>query len=85
VIASEGMAMPKPIVATNIDGITEQITDGILIPPKDASAIAQTIIRLINDREKGRKLGLAPRKKVEQEFSVDKTVSETESVYQSLV
>jgi len=87
-ITLEAMAMAKPIVAAKIDGITEQITDGIngiLIPPKDSSAIAQAIIRLINDRESGKKLGLAARKKVEQEFSVEKMVSETEKVYLSLL
>jgi glycosyltransferase involved in cell wall biosynthesis len=86
-ITLEAMAMAKPIIATNIDGITEQITDGIngiLTPPKDSSAIAQAIIRLINDRESGRKLGLAARKRVEQEFSVEKMVAETEKVYLSL-
>jgi glycosyltransferase involved in cell wall biosynthesis len=41
------MAIAKPIVATSIDGITEQITDGkdgILVPPKDPSVLAKTII-----------------------------------------
>jgi glycosyltransferase involved in cell wall biosynthesis len=83
----EGMATAKPIIATKIDGIMEQISDGIegiLIPPKDPSAIAQAIIRLINDRESGRKLGLAARKRVEQKFSVEKMVAETEKVYLSL-
>jgi len=86
-ITLEAMAMAKPIVAAKIDGITEQITDGIngiLIPPKDSSAIAQAIIRLINDRESGKKLGLAARKRVEQEFSVEKMVAEIEKVYSSL-
>jgi glycosyltransferase involved in cell wall biosynthesis len=83
-ITLEAMAMAKPIIATNIDGITEQITDGIngiLIPPKDPSAIAKAIIKLINDRESARKTGLAARKKVEQKFSVEKMVAETEKVY----
>ena len=87
-ITLEAMAMAKPIVAAKIDGITEQITDGIngiLIPPKDSSAIAQAIITLINNRGKAKAMGLAARKKVEQEFSVDKMVAETEKVYLSLL
>ena len=87
-IASEGMAMPKPIVATNIDGITEQITDGvngILVPPKDPSALAKAIIKVINDKELARSMGLAAREKVEQDFSVEKMVEETEKVYLSLL
>ncbi len=87
-IILEAMAMAKPIVATRIDGITEQITDkvnGILVPPKDPSALAKAIIKVINDKELARTIGLAARKKVEQEFSVEKMVSETEKVYLSLL
>jgi glycosyltransferase involved in cell wall biosynthesis len=87
-ITLEAMAMAKPIIATNINGITEQITNGIngiLIPPKDPSAIAQATITLINNREKAKAMGLAARKKAEEEFSVEKMVSETEKVYLSLL
>ena len=87
-VTLEAMAMAKPIVATNIDGITEQITDGvngILIPPKDPSALAKTVVRVLNDKEFARSIGLLARKKVEQEFSVEKMVAETEEVYMSLL
>jgi glycosyltransferase involved in cell wall biosynthesis len=46
-VTLEAMAMAKPIIATDIDGITEQITDGvngILVPPKDPSALAKAVI-----------------------------------------
>ena len=87
-ITLETMAMAKPIIATNIDGITEQITNGvngILVPPKDPIALAKTVMRVINDKEFARTMGLSARKKVEQEFSVDKMVAETEKVYLSLL
>ena len=67
--------MAKPIVATNIDGITEQITDGIngiLVPPKDPSVLAKAVIRALNDKKLARTMGLLAREKVEQEFSVDR-------------
>ena len=86
-ITLEAMAMAKPIVATNIDGITEQITDGvngILVLPKDPSALAKAIIQVLNDKELARTMGLSARKKVEQDFSVGKMVAETEKAYQSL-
>lgn len=85
-ITLEGMAMAKPIVATNIDGITEQITDGIngiLVPPKDPSALAKAVIRVLKDKEWARAMGLSARGKVEQDFSVEKMVAETEKVYVS--
>jgi glycosyltransferase involved in cell wall biosynthesis len=87
-ITLEAMAMAKPIIATNIDGITEQITDGvdgILVLPKDPEALAKAIIRILGDKGSAQKLGLAARKKVEQEFSVEKMISETEKVYLSLL
>ena len=88
ILEAMAMAMAKPIIATNIDGITEQITDGvngILVPPKDPSALANAVMRVLNDKEFARTMGLAARKKVQQEFSVEKMITETEKVYLSLL
>ncbi len=87
-VTLEAMAMAKPIVATNIDGITEQIrdgVDGILVPPKDPSALAKAVLRVLNDKELAKTMGVAARKKVEQYFSIEKMVAETEKVYLSLL
>ncbi len=87
-VTLEAMAMAKPIIATNINGITEQITDGvngILVPPKDPSALAKAVIRVLNDRDFAWSMGLLAREKVEKEFSVEKMVAETEKVYWSLM
>lgn len=88
IITLEAMAMAKPIIATRIGGITEQITDGkngILVPPKDPFGIAKAIIRFISNKELARKMALSGKKSVEESFSVEKMVAETEKVYQSLV
>ncbi len=87
-ITLEAMAMEKAIIASCINGITEQITDGengILVPPKDHISLAEAIMRLIQNRELPIKLSMSARKKVEQEFSVEKMVAETEKVYLSLL
>ena len=87
-VTLEAMAMAKPIIATNIDGITEQITNeenGILVPPRDPDALAKAVIRVLADKEGGKTMGLAAREKVEQEFSVEKMVAETEKIYMSLL
>jgi glycosyltransferase involved in cell wall biosynthesis len=86
-ITLEGMAMAKPIIATRIDGITEQIIDGesgILIPPRDPDALAEAIIGLGRNKNSAQTLGLEARRRVEEQFTVEKMVSETEKVYQSL-
>ena len=46
--------------------------DILAIPPKDPSALAKTVVRVLNDKELARSMGLSARKKVEQEFSVDR-------------
>jgi glycosyltransferase involved in cell wall biosynthesis len=87
-ITLEGMAMSKPIIATRIEGITEQITDeetGLLVPSRDADALTKAINRLINDRDLALRLGMNSRQKVQKEFSVQKMVMETEKIYQDLI
>lgn len=86
-VTIEAMAMAKPIIATRIDGITEQISDGqegLLVPPEDPSALAVAVSKLIGDRKLAKAMGLAARKKAESQFSVEKMITETEKVYQSL-
>ena len=87
-IILEGMAMAKPIIATRIDGITEQITDGetgLLVSSWDANGLAKAIIRLINDHNLAVRLGLKGRERVEKDFSVEKMIAETEKIYQLLL
>ena len=86
-IILEGMAMAKPIVATNIDGITEQIAherEGILVPIRKPEALAGAVSRIIDNGDLATALGRAARKKVEISFSVEHMVRETEKVYLSL-
>jgi glycosyltransferase involved in cell wall biosynthesis len=87
-IILEGMAMAKPIVATQIQGITEQLVQGkqaILVPPKNPDALADVLLKLIHDKELASGLGMAARRKAEADFSVERMVRETEKVYLSLL
>ena len=86
-IVLEGMAMAKPIVATRIDGITEQIADGetgLLVLSWDANVLAKAINRLMDDLDLAEGLGRKAREKVEKDFSEEKMISETERLYRSL-
>ncbi|MBN1626937.1 MAG: glycosyltransferase family 4 protein [Deltaproteobacteria bacterium] len=86
-IALEGMSMAKPIVGTRVEGIKELITDsetGLLVLSWNADALGKAISRLIKDRGLAERLGKNARERVEEEFSVEKMVVETERLYQSL-
>ncbi len=67
----EAMAMERPIIATNIRGCREEITDrqhGLLVPPKNSSALAQAIISLLQDVPNARMLAKNARIRALAEF-----------------
>lgn len=87
-IILEAMAMAAPIVASDIPGIREQLIDGksgILVPTKDSNALASAITRMLEDKQAARRIGLEARKTVDEKFSIEKMVAETESLYLSLL
>ena len=60
----EAMLMAKPVVATNIRGSREEVVageTGLLVPVRDAAALAQAFITLINDAGLRTRLGQSGR------------------------
>ncbi|GAA4229515.1 glycosyltransferase involved in cell wall biosynthesis [Streptosporangium album] len=58
----EAMAAGRPIVATSVGGMPELLEDrGILIPASSPSALAEGIVRLLDDPELATALGAAAR------------------------
>lgn len=56
----EAGAMAKPVVASDFDSsseIVENNQNGILVPPKDPTALANAILRLLNEPETARRFG----------------------------
>ncbi|MHB8829690.1 MAG: glycosyltransferase family 4 protein [Syntrophales bacterium] len=86
-ITLEAMAMAKPVVASAIDGIMEQIADGkegLLVEPKNSSALAGAMKRLMQDHRNAVKLGIDARKRVVRDFTVQKMIAETLRIYEAV-
>jgi glycosyltransferase involved in cell wall biosynthesis len=84
-VTLEAMAMERPLVATAIDGILEQIVDGVeglLVPPRNAPALAQAMVRLAADPALASTLAAAARLRVVRDFSVRKMIDATIEVYE---
>ncbi len=83
----EAMAASLPIVATRVGGIPEIVTPetGLLVPPKDPQALAQAILKLAGDKDMQKRMGSAGRKRVEDVFSLEKTLSNTIKLYQEIL
>jgi len=84
----EAMAFGLPVVAANVGGLPEVVEDGvtgILVPPKDSEALGEALVRLLRDPDLSARMGRAGRERVRSEFTVDKIVSQTLNVYQSVI
>jgi glycosyltransferase involved in cell wall biosynthesis len=81
------MACSKAIVATTAGGIPEVVADGVtglLVPPRDHTAMANAIVRLLNDRPLAATMGAAGFARVNGQFSVERMVAATAAVYARL-
>ncbi len=83
----EAMAVGKPVIATPLGGSKELVTPetGILVPPEDASAVADAIATLAADQERLDAMGNAARNRAVQLFSSEKNTALTEAVYTELL
>ena len=83
----EAMAVGKPVIATPLGGSKELVTPetGILVPPEDASAVADAIATLATDRERLTAMGNAACARAVQLFSSEKNTALTEAVYTELL
>jgi glycosyltransferase involved in cell wall biosynthesis len=80
----ESMAAGIPVVATHAGGNGETVEDGVsglLVPPRDASCLADAILRILDDGELAKRLGSAGRERVARRFSRERMVRETEALY----
>lgn len=68
----EAMACGVPLVASRVGGFPEMVEDGVsgaLVPPENDAALAEALLKLLNDRVRCATAGAAARAKVVAEFS----------------
>jgi glycosyltransferase involved in cell wall biosynthesis len=83
----EAMAARRPIVASAVGGTDEAIepgVSGLLVPPRDARALADAIARLRDDPALAKRLADAARRRVEREFGAHVTAGAVMRVYDAV-
>jgi glycosyltransferase involved in cell wall biosynthesis len=83
----EAAACGRAIVTTDMPGCREIVRhgyNGLLVPPRDAAALADAIAELVTNPARRRQMAKAGRERVEQEFSEQRVVAQTLMLYQTL-
>lgn len=84
----EALAMQVPVVGSNVSGNRELVIPdrtGVLVPPREPRALAETLLDLLRDPERRQRMGQEGRRFMESEFSVQAMVNRTEWIYQNLI
>jgi glycosyltransferase involved in cell wall biosynthesis len=84
----EAMAAGLPVVSTDVVGCRYAVTageTGLLVPARDAVALAEAIAWLAADADLRRAFGAAGRKRAEAEFASGVVVRQTLELYESLM
>ena len=83
----DAMALSKPTVASDTGGIPEVVSHGetgLLVPPRDARALASAIGKLLQDPDRRERMGRAGLDRVNRLFSAERMVEKTIGVYRNL-
>jgi glycosyltransferase involved in cell wall biosynthesis len=84
----EAMAAGVPVVASRVGGIPEAARDeseAVLVPPGDATRLAEAMVSLLRDPARAARLGAAGRRRALEEFSLERLVEETAALYDTLL
>jgi hypothetical protein len=84
----EALAVETPVIGTDIEGHPELILEGetgLLVPPRNPDALAQAILRMLENPTRAKAMARAGRKRVEAHFSMAQKVQRTEALYRRLL
>jgi glycosyltransferase involved in cell wall biosynthesis len=83
----EAMAASLAVIATAVGGNIDAMVDnesGLLVRPRDISALAAALARLASDGDLRRRLGQAARWRVQQRFTLERCVDRYEKLYRAM-
>lgn len=84
----EAGLMKKPFIGSNVDGIGEFIThgvDGILVERENIKELSDSVLNMVNNIERTKKLGLNLYKKVINNYLAEGGIKQYQEVYENLL
>jgi glycosyltransferase involved in cell wall biosynthesis len=84
----ESMVLQVTPIVTRSGGSPELVEDGVcglVVPPGDAQALAEAMLRLFRDPDANRRMGVAARRRIGERFRLDDSVRAHVALYRALV
>jgi glycosyltransferase involved in cell wall biosynthesis len=84
----ESLAAGRPVVATRVGGLPENIEpgrSGLLVPPAQPAAMADAVIRLLRDSDLRSAMGAAGREYMFQKYDTPRDVARTEQIFAGVI
>lgn len=83
----EAMAAGRPVVARRVGALPETVVHGetgLLVGDDRPDSVATALTAVLADRERGRAMGAAGRRRAEREFTVERSLDTVERMYRTL-
>lgn len=87
IVPLEAMACAVPVVAAGVGGLIDTVLDGVTglhVPPRDATALARALHRLLADPDLAASFGAAGCRRATGRYSWDRIAADSEKVYLAL-
>jgi glycosyltransferase involved in cell wall biosynthesis len=84
----EGMRAGLPVVASDVGGVGEAVTDGVngvLVRPRNVDALSAALAGMIENASRRQLLGRAARHVFEERFRLERMVEQTAAVYATVL
>jgi glycosyltransferase involved in cell wall biosynthesis len=88
IVVLEAMAMGVPVIATNVGGTPELVTDndtGLLVRSNDPDQLAKAIVLLLTDRDRAQRMGIEGQKRAFGKFHPQSFIDSVERMYLELL
>jgi glycosyltransferase involved in cell wall biosynthesis len=80
----EAMAQKVPAVVSDVGGMPELVENkvsGLVVPPRNPTALAKAITALATDKNQRNLMGIAARQRIATAFNVDRTIEKIEKLF----